>query len=336
MSLTDPVTGFHYPDVWITACGDPALLAEVGAGLAVLTSSGKVLKRGFTTGTTAAAACKAAVCSLAGEVNLVDIATPAGLRVCVPAEGKSGSGSARKYPGDYPGDVTAGLEFRAEARPLGNGIILIPGEGIGRYSRTTSRFSEGDPAISPPALASILASIQEGLEMSGFPGAEVRLSVPEGQRVATFTLNPRMGVEGGISVLGTTGLVEPWDDHLEASVMERVAAADEPVLTTGRMGLRYARMLFPDREVILVGSRIGHALEVLEGPAILCGLPALVLRYLTPGLLEGTKYRTVEELMGDPLFNSRVEEAFLKVRSLHPGLRVVLVDREGTIVGDSG
>jgi cobalt-precorrin-5B (C1)-methyltransferase len=336
MSLSDPVTGFHYPDAWIEACKDPGLLGGVGAGLAVLTSSGTVLKRGFTTGTTAAAACKAAVCSLAGEVNMVEIAIPAGLRVCVRAEGREGTGSARKYPGDYPGDATAGLEFRAEARPLGEDIILVPGEGIGRFSRTTRRFSKEDPAISPPALACILFSVQEGLEMSGFPGVEVRLSVPEGRKVGALTLNPRMGVEDGISILGTTGLVEPWDDHLETSVMERVAASDCPVLTTGRLGLRYARMLFPDREVILVGSRIGHAIEVLKGPAILCGLPALVLRYLTPGLLEGTKYRTVEELTGDPLFVSRMEEAFSRARSLHPGLRVVLVDREGTIMGDSG
>lgn len=336
MSLSDPVTGFHYPDAWIEACKDPGHLADVGAGLAVLTSSGTVLKRGYTTGTTAAAACKAAVCSLAGEVNMVEIEIPAGFRVCVQAEGREGTASARKYPGDYPGDVTAGLEFRAVARPLGEGVILIPGEGIGRYSRTTRRFSEGDPAISPPALTCILFSIQEGLEMSGFSGVEVRLSVPGGRNVAMLTLNPRMGVEEGISILGTTGLVEPWDDHLETSVMERVAAADCPVLTTGRLGLRYARMLFPDREVILVGSRIGNTLEVLKGPAILCGLPALVLRYFTPRLLEGTKYRTVEELTGDPLFVSRMEEAFSRARSLHPGLRIVLVDREGTILGDSG
>jgi cobalt-precorrin-5B (C1)-methyltransferase len=336
MSLSDPVTGFRYPDAWIEACKDPALLADVGAGLAVLTSSGAVLKRGFTTGTTAAAACKAAVCSLAGEVDLVEIAIPAGLRVCVSVAGKDGTGSARKYPGDYPGDVTAGLEFRAEARPLGNDIVLVPGDGIGRYSRTTRRFREGDPAISPPALACILSSVQEGLEMSGFPGVEVRLSVPGGERAALLTLNPRVGIEGGISILGTTGLVEPWDDHLEASVMERVAAAENPVLTTGRLGLRYARMLFPDQDVILVGSRIGQALDVLKGPAILCGLPALVLRFFTPALLEGTKYRTVEELSGDPVFICRMEEAFSKAKSLHPGLRVVLVDREGTVLGDSG
>jgi cobalt-precorrin-5B (C1)-methyltransferase len=336
MSLSDPVTGFLYPDAWIAACGDPALLADVGAGLAVLTSTGRVLKRGYTTGTTAAAACKAAVCSLAGEVNLVEITIPAGLRVCVPAEGKDGSGCARKYSGDYPEDVTAGLEFRAEARPLGEGIMLLPGEGIGRYSRTTRRFNEGEPAISHPALACILASIQEGMDMSGFSGVEVRLSVPEGRKIATLTLNPRMGVEGGISILGTTGLVEPWDDHMETSVMARVAAAEGPVLTTGRLGLRYARMLFPDREVILVGSRIGPAMEVVEGPAIVCGLPALVLRYFTPDLLEGTEYKTVEELTADPLFISLMEKAFLKAKSRHPGLRVVLVDRGGMILGDSG
>jgi len=64
--LVDPVTGFAYPGSWVAACGDGEQLALATSGLGVLTASGKVLRRGFSTGTTAAAACKAAVLSLQG------------------------------------------------------------------------------------------------------------------------------------------------------------------------------------------------------------------------------------------------------------------------------
>ena len=66
--MRDPVNGFDYPEAWVKKCSSPDLLPLVENGLAVLTSSGSVIRRGFTTGTTAAAACKAAILSLAGEV----------------------------------------------------------------------------------------------------------------------------------------------------------------------------------------------------------------------------------------------------------------------------
>ena len=113
---------------------------------------------------------------------------------------------------------------------------------------------------------------------------------PTGATIAQKTLNPRMGVDGGISVLGTTGLVEPWDDHLTESTMERIAAADRPVLTTGRVGLRFSRLLFPDREVILIGGKLKDALDAARGDVILCGLPALILRHINPQILDGTGY----------------------------------------------
>ena len=82
-----------------------------------------------------------------------------------------------------------------------------------------------------------------------------------------------MGVEGGLSVLGTTGLVEPWDDHLEESMRERISTSRNMVLTTGRIGIRYARLLYPDHDIILVGGKIGEALDAAKGEATLFGLP---------------------------------------------------------------
>jgi len=334
--MRDPVSGFEYPEAWVRRCQNPGLLLLAETGLGILTSSGAVLRRGFTTGTTAAAACKAAVLSLRkGPVHSVIIRIPCGLIVNVSAEGRSGTASSRKFAGDYPGDVTAGIEFIAKATPCPEGIELITGEGIGRFSRDTPRYKKGEPALSPASLGCILRSVKDALEMTALPGVQVVLSVPAGVEVGKKTLNSRIGVDGGISVLGTTGLVEPWDDHLGSSVIERIIAAENPVLTTGRIGMRYARLLFPDREVVLIGGRIAEALSAAKGDVVLCGLPALILNHLDPHLLDGTGSGTVEEFVATPASASIVRDTLAGFRKTHPGVRVVLVNRAGEIIGDS-
>ncbi|PKG31978.1 cobalt-precorrin-5B (C(1))-methyltransferase [Methanoregula sp.] len=334
--MRDPVTGFEYPDAWVEKCQRPGQLPLVERGLAILTSSGTILARGFTTGTTAAAACKAAVLSRAGrQFTSVPIALPCGLTVNVPAEGSAGQGTARKVPGDYPGDVTAGLLFVAEATPTNKGIVISFGEGVGRFARDTPRYKAGTPAVSPPALACIHVAVEEAIKEAGFFGIEVRLTIPQGKEIGRITLNPRVGVMDGISVLGTTGLVEPWDDHLTESTLERIAATDEPVLTTDRVGLRFARLMFPTHEVILIGGKLDRSVAAVRGKAILFGLPALILKYINPQVLEGTGSATVEELSVTPAFPAIVEKNLAAFRKRYPQIRVVLVNREGEVIGES-
>jgi cobalt-precorrin-5B (C1)-methyltransferase len=331
--MKDPVTGFRYPDAWVRACRTPDLLGDVERGLALLTADGTVLRRGFTTGTTAAAACKAAILSLSGDVDGVSVTLPCGIAVDLPARGRDGNGSCVKDAGDHPSDVTAGLEFLARAEVTPGDLILRFGEGIGRYARNTPRFSRGSSAVSGAALSSLLGASLEGMEEAGCHGAAITLRVPGGAGIAPRTLNPRLGIEGGISILGTTGFVEPWDEHLVESVLERVRAADCPVLTTGRTGLRFSRLLFPDREVILVGGRIRAALEAARGRAILCGLPGLILREINPGILEGTGCGTVEEFLARDGWREAVEASLAAFHRRMPGVRVVLIDRGGHVLG---
>jgi cobalt-precorrin-5B (C1)-methyltransferase len=333
--MRDPVTGFDYPEAWVKKCKSPGLLCLAEVGLAVLTASGTVLRRGYTTGTTAAAAGKAAILSLSDVVTSVPIRIPCGLVVEVPVSGFSGSASCKKFAGDYPDDVTAGCEFIAKASPLPEGIQFVPGAGIGRFSRDTPRFKKGEPAISPAPLACILTSLQEAIDQTGLSGARVDLHIPRGSELAKKTLNSRVGVEGGISVLGTTGLVEPWDDHLEESMRERVSAANNAVLTTGRTGLRYARLRYPDHEVVLVGGKIKEALDAAKGEVILFGLPALILRYINPHILEGTGYATVEEFAGSPAFRPAMQSGLAIFKKEYPHVRVIMVNREGAIIGES-
>jgi len=331
--MRDPVTGFEYPEAWVRACGSPALLADVERGLALLTADGTVLRRGFTTGTAAAAACKAAILSLARDVERVTLTLPCGIPVEIPARGRNGEGRCVKDAGDHPSDVTGGLEFVARAEASEGELTVEFGEGIGRYGEGVPGHAPGSPAVSETALSSILGASLEGLEEACFHGAAVMLRVPMGREAAARTLNPRLGIEGGISLLGTTGLVEPWDEHLVASVLERVRASDCPVLTTGRTGLRFSRLLFPGREVILVGGRIREALEASDGEAILCGLPGLILREINPRILEGTGCRTVEELLARGGWREAVEPTLAAFHGRMPGVRVVLFDRSGRVLG---
>jgi cobalt-precorrin-5B (C1)-methyltransferase len=331
--MIDPVTGIPYPDSWVTACTSPGALALAASGLGVLTADGTVLRRGLSTGATAAAAAKASVLSLAGPIHEVGLHLPCGIEVTVPVEAASGTARCRKDPGDYPGDATADAVVVAAAEP-GPVIVIDAGEGIGRYVRDTPRYRRGAPAISGAARDAIVGAVGEACRELGLPGASVTLAVPGGEVIAAKTLNERVGITGGISLLGTTGLVEPWDDHLADSALARVANAERVVLTTGRIGLAHARRRYPDDEVVLVGGRIGEAIATAPGQATLFGLPALILKHLLPDLLAGTGCETVEDLAGTPAFAPAVARAFDAAAERYPGVRIVLIDRAGTVIAE--
>jgi cobalt-precorrin-5B (C1)-methyltransferase len=111
--------------------------------------------------------------------------------------------------------------------------------------------------------------------------------------------------------------------------------AKNPVITTGRTGLRYARLLYPHHEVILVGGKTGEALDAARGEVILCGLPALILRYINPQILDGTGYATVEEFTASPSFGPVMDDTLAGFKKVRPGVHVVLVDRNGVVIGES-
>jgi cobalt-precorrin-5B (C1)-methyltransferase len=166
-------------------------------------------------------------------------------------------------------------------------------------------------------------------------GARVFLSVENGEIIAEKTLNSKIGVVGGISILGTTGFVEPWDSCLAASMAEQIAHAQSPVLTTGRTGLRFSRLLYPEHDVILVGSKLSEALSSVCDTAILCGLPGLILRFLCPNIAVNEGFSTVEELMassrGEEIMRRELDAA--KIR--YPAIHIVIINREGSIIGET-
>ena len=336
--IRDPVSGFEIPEEWIERSGDHFAQDKIRSGKWVLLSDGRMLVRGYTTGTTSAAACKGAVLSLAlspfERLEIVDVMTHAGIRVSLTVEARAGICRAVKDGGDHQFDITNGIEVLAKARQSER-IELIAGEGIGSITAGGLCAPQGKPAISQSARRQIMRAIEEGLEMTGLEGAVVELSVPRGKEIAIHTLNSKLGVVGGISILGSTGFVEPWNDHLAASRNEEIKGLNAVLVTTGRTGLKYSRILFPDHRVVLLGSHL-DTLQFDEGQdSILCGLPALILRWAWPEVLEGTGYRTVAEMVEREPEHSRINTAIEKARESLPFTRIVLLYKDGRILKDS-
>lgn len=164
-----------------------------------------------------------------------------------------------KDGGDDP-DVTHGAEVGARVRWLkkdeGHGkISLIGGEGVGRVTKPGLAVPVGEPAINPVPRRMIRRALREALEMGGVSSPaslEVEIFVPRGVELARSTLNPRLGILGGISILGTTGLVKPYShEAYRATVLSglRVARAMGlrcVVLSTGGKSEGHARSYFPD------------------------------------------------------------------------------------------
>jgi cobalt-precorrin-5B (C1)-methyltransferase len=333
MNMKDPVTGFEYPPEWTALIRDEAWSKLVEEGLAVLNSKGEVLRRGFSTGTTAAAACKASVLSLDGPVESVSITLASGIRVDVPVIGSEGAASCRKFPGDYLDDPTAGAEFVAEAFPEGEGVQIIPGEGVGHYISEEGPQRISSQAISPSALGSIVLAASQAKEEIGIRGVRIELHVVGGEKIAIRTMNLRAGVAEGISVLGTSGLVDPWDDHIEEGKLNKLT---EPrvVLTTGKMGLRMARMFFPDHQVVMVGQ---HMMDAVAGGAdevVVCGLPGNIIRAVMPHVLEQCECSSFDELAASDRWKATLEQVFGLYRAVNPKVKILMLNRTGKILGE--
>jgi cobalt-precorrin-5B (C1)-methyltransferase len=116
--MIDIINNFQIPEEWVKKANIPEeeLTAMISSGRYVLLSDGSLLRRGYTTGTTAAAAAKAAVKSLRMDISEISVPTPAGIRAILPVIAKDGRASAIKDSGDHASDVTGGIEIIAEAK----------------------------------------------------------------------------------------------------------------------------------------------------------------------------------------------------------------------------
>jgi cobalt-precorrin-5B (C1)-methyltransferase len=235
-------------------------------------------REGFTTGTAAAAAAQAACLVLLeqGWPETVRVQLPVGrvleIRInTLEANGDSASAGVVKDAGDDP-DVTHGAEIFATVRRVPEpGIHLRGGVGIGTVTRPGLELPVGSPAINPVPQRMIRQAVGEvlGSEQPD-PGVEVTISVPNGEALARRTFNARIGIVGGLSILGTTGVVRAMSTAAwRASVVQAidVAAANSVghvVLSTGGRTEKFAQRLYPhlpDLAFVEMGIFTGDSLK---------------------------------------------------------------------------
>ncbi len=243
----------------------------------------KKLKSGYTTGTAAAAAVKGALTLLVSSTAPVRVRIPflsegfadIAIKTCVlERDGKTATSSVIKDAGDDP-DVTNKAEIGARVRiasGLDPGEIRITGgKGVGVVTKPGLEVPPGNPAINPGPVRMIKNAVAAVFKNEKTrPALEIEIFVPEGERLAEKTLNKRLGILGGISILGTTGIVRPMShDAYIATItaalsVASAAGSDTVVLTTGRRSERFSQAVFdtfPEAAFIQIGDFFEKALR---------------------------------------------------------------------------
>lgn len=215
---------------------------------------GKRLRLGYTTGSCAAAAAKAAAWMLltGREKATVTLDTPKGIRLELPVldirqEENTVSCAIQKDGGDDP-DITNGtLIYATLTRTETPGITIDGGQGIGRVTKRGLDQPVGNAAINSVPRKMIAENVQEVCDLCDYPGGiSVLISAPEGEMLAKKTFNPRLGIVGGISILGTTGIVEPMSEEalvqtIHVELNQKRTVGNYVLLTPGNYGAEFIR-----------------------------------------------------------------------------------------------
>ncbi|MBR3051662.1 MAG: cobalamin biosynthesis protein CbiD [Selenomonadaceae bacterium] len=245
----------------------------------------KFLRGGYTTGACAAAGVKAAlICMTTGaNVDGVEIIALDGTPLKIPIKNvEKISGGVRveviKFSGDDP-DITNGASVFTTVRKIfGGEIIFKAGIGVGKITKAGLQLPVGEPAINPGPRR-LIQNVAAEFEIGGL---EVEISIPDGVELAKKTLNPILGVEGGLSIIGSTGVLRPMSEEaFKNSLVPQIDVAkaagfDELIFVPGKIGETIAKKLgFPDGAIIQTSNFIGFMLEAAAErdikKIILCG-----------------------------------------------------------------
>jgi cobalt-precorrin-5B (C1)-methyltransferase len=239
------------------------------------------LRRGWTTGACATAALKAAYTALLSGAfpDPVEIRLPGGQRPSFAlnrAELADGTATAGviKDAGDDP-DVTHGAEIVITVAPgaAGSGITFAAGEGVGTVTKPGLPVAVGEPAINPvPRRMMSDAAVETAHAFAAAPDVAVTVAIPGGAALAAETTNPRLGIVGGLSVLGTTGVVIPyscasWIHSIHSGIdVARATGIDHLAASTGRTSEAAVRKLLglPEEACIAMGDFAGGLLKYLR------------------------------------------------------------------------
>ena len=239
----------------------------------------RALRRGWTTGACATAAAKSAFGALlTGEFeDPVTISLSRGDRAAFALAGHgladgAATASVVKDAGDDP-DVTHGALIQATVRRSEGGLRFRAGPGVGTVTKPGLPVEPGEPAINPAPRQMIAAAIAEIADAHGVPGnVEVEISIPGGEELARKTMNPRLGIVGGLSVLGTTGIVVPyscaaWIHSIHSGInVARATGLDHIAGATGSTSEAAVRRHYGLSESALIdmGDFVGGMLKFLR------------------------------------------------------------------------
>lgn len=246
--------------------------------------SGKKLRCGFTTGSCAAAAAKAALIMLIKkcDINNVSIITPKGIVynaeiVDITRNRDYVACAVIKDGGDDP-DITTGSKIFAQVTFLNNsGILIAGGEGVGVVTKKGMDQPVGEAAINSVPRKMIRESLEEVLRKYGITdkGVSVVISVPGGEKLAEKTFNPKLGIVGGISILGTTGIVTPMSDEAIVGTIRtqakiiRAEGKEMMMAAPGNYGISFLREVYgiDEDRVVQVSNFVYDvvAIAALEG-----------------------------------------------------------------------
>ena len=247
-----------------------------------VTKDGKRLRRGYTTGSCAAAAAKsAALMLLAGRrLESIHLVTPSGMELDLPLQDivitdNYVSCGVIKDSGDDP-DVTDGITVYAYVEKTGcpYTVEIDGGKGIGRVTKPGLDQSVGSAAINSTPRRMITEELLQVCEDIGYTGGlKVVISAPAGTEIAKRTFNPRLGIEGGISVLGTTGVVEPMSEEaiiesIALEIRQRKALGEKRlILTPGNFGADFLKSIYriEEERIVKCSNYVGKALEAAIG-----------------------------------------------------------------------
>ena len=248
------------------------------------------MNTGITTGTCAAGAAKASALNLAGrESARVTVRNLEGREFVLDVFREGEYFGVRKYSGDDRADITDGVRVLARVEVLGceGGITFCAGDGVGTVTLPGLKIPPGEPAINPVPREMISRAVREI-----FPKESLRITIaiPDGEDLARKTFNPRLGIVGGLSILGTTGIVKPMNEKalldsltLELSMI-RAMGFCEVYITFAATGEKFTRRLFglTTRNVIQAGNYPGYVLDECArlgfSHAVIAGHPGKLLK----------------------------------------------------------
>ena len=225
--------------------------------------------------------CEANTAATAAAVAQVPVVLPDGETIYVPVSYGDGYASVFKEAGDDP-DVTNGLEIRASVKPSDT-FEILGGEGVGRFTLPGFDYPPGEPAINKAPREMIRKNLEQlsiihscvpsgSKRPSGSSGPlSITISVPEGKEIAKRTFNPRLGIEGGISIIGVSGIVKPFSEEAfiesirKCMTVAQASGSERVVINSGGKSERYVKALYPtlpQQAFVEYGNYIGETLKI--------------------------------------------------------------------------